>query len=67
MLKGGACGVLATVQGFLLKTLLFNPSTATTNLDPLRPTVQEVRSALIQAFCDILWQAGQYQNAVLVW
>uniref|UniRef100_A0A1B6CJA8 Ubiquitin carboxyl-terminal hydrolase MINDY n=1 Tax=Clastoptera arizonana TaxID=38151 RepID=A0A1B6CJA8_9HEMI len=64
--KGGACGVLAPVQGFLLKALLFSSPPITNNTHPLRPDAQEVKSALIQAICDILWQAGNYNRAVLV-
>ncbi|XP_046671785.1 probable ubiquitin carboxyl-terminal hydrolase MINDY-4 [Homalodisca vitripennis] len=64
--KGGACGVLASVQGFVLKSLLFHPNLATSELNPFRPTRQEVRRALVQALTEILWRAGDCRQAAIV-
>nr|CAD7606631.1 unnamed protein product [Timema genevievae] len=62
--SGGACGVLATVQAFLLKTLLFDPGSCVCT-EPLRPTRNEARAALVTALTDVLWQAGEGESAVL--
>lgn len=63
--QGGSCGVLASVQGFLLKALLFDPN-ITNDVDPLRPTRQEVRKALVDALTELLWKAGGCKQAALV-
>lgn len=63
--QGGSCGVLASVQGFLLKALLFDPN-ITNEVDPLRPTRQEVRKALVYALTELLWKAGGCKQAALV-
>ncbi|PSN31855.1 hypothetical protein C0J52_26189 [Blattella germanica] len=62
--KGGSCGVLATVQAFLLKILLFEQG-ACSCTEPLRPTRKEACSALVRALGDVLWRAGLGESAVL--
>ena len=58
IILGGPCGVLATVQAFLLRHLLYMDE----SLASCRPPAQCSRSAfddaLFNALADILWQAG---------
>ncbi|KAJ9579958.1 hypothetical protein L9F63_004341, partial [Diploptera punctata] len=62
--KGGSCGILATVQAFVLKNLLFEQNACNCS-EPLRPTRLEVSSALVRAFGDMLWRAGLEESAIL--
>lgn len=64
-LQRGLCGVLASVQAFILKTLLFDSDAATVCLQPFCPTTHEVNTSLVYALSDILWQAGQKQCGVI--
>eukprot|EP00960_Hanusia_phi_P076173 768524-Hanusia_phi.AAC.6 len=52
--EGGPCGVLACVQAYLIKNLLCKRR----QFDPEALREHEVREALLDAICDILWQAG---------
>ncbi|XP_022190926.2 probable ubiquitin carboxyl-terminal hydrolase MINDY-4 isoform X2 [Nilaparvata lugens] len=63
--QGGPCGVIAVVQAFLLKALLFDDKTQAVCQDPFRPTQVELRTGLVQAISEILWQAGKGESAVL--
>ncbi|KAL1122062.1 hypothetical protein AAG570_003468, partial [Ranatra chinensis] len=60
---GGCCGVLATVQAYILKALLYGDNNSCECTEPLRPSRNDIRSALVQALTDILWQAGS-SNAI---
>lgn len=65
--KGGPCGVLACVQAYIMKCLIFGTSVApnTSPISPLRPSQREWLWALGVAITEILWKAGQEQRAVL--
>ncbi|KAK2548330.1 putative ubiquitin carboxyl-terminal hydrolase MINDY-4 [Acropora cervicornis] len=52
-LKGGPCGVLASVQGFVLKHL------------KLHPSLRERTKALASAISEILWRAGDNKRATV--
>ncbi|XP_065840318.1 probable ubiquitin carboxyl-terminal hydrolase MINDY-4 isoform X2 [Oscarella lobularis] len=56
--KGGPCGLLASLQAYVLKHLLF------TEHKP-RFDERERRRALLDAMADILWQCGGGQRACL--
>ncbi|KAJ3292146.1 hypothetical protein HDU79_001717 [Rhizoclosmatium sp. JEL0117] len=66
-IKGGPCGLLASVQAFVLKHLLFVEKAHNVRLGKLRPGVQQSQTALIDAFTEILWQAGgtRHRRAVV--
>ncbi|XP_075210879.1 putative ubiquitin carboxyl-terminal hydrolase MINDY-4 [Lycorma delicatula] len=64
--KRGPSGILATVQAFILKALLFDPDTATVCPHPFCPTTREINMSLIHALSNILWQAGQKKCGVIV-
>jgi len=57
--KGGPCGVLAVVQAYVLKYLLFNA------VDWEHPTKEEQQSALVSAVTEIVWQSGPNGSCVL--
>ncbi|KAK7073153.1 hypothetical protein SK128_012016 [Halocaridina rubra] len=65
--KGGPCGVLACVQAYMMKCLIFGSAVApsTSPVSPLRPSQREWSWALSAAITEILWKAGQEQKAVL--
>lgn len=65
--KGGPCGVLACVQAYMMKCLIFGSVVApnTSPVSPLRPSQREWSWALAVAITEILWKAGQEQKAVL--
>ncbi|KAJ3298440.1 hypothetical protein HK104_010700 [Borealophlyctis nickersoniae] len=57
-IKGGPCGLLAAVQGFILKHLLFTNKGFAARGGKVRPTPSQCRTALIDSLTEILWQAG---------
>lgn len=58
-LKGGPCGLLASVQAFILKHLLYgNKDTSAIRNGRLRPSLIQCKTSLIEAITEILWQAG---------
>ncbi|XP_074524208.1 putative ubiquitin carboxyl-terminal hydrolase MINDY-4 [Halichoeres trimaculatus] len=62
--KGGPCGVLAAVQAFVLKKLLFeNIESSDTALQRLRPSSATRRKCLVSAVAEILWRAGEEKQA----
>ncbi|XP_028260607.1 probable ubiquitin carboxyl-terminal hydrolase MINDY-4 isoform X2 [Parambassis ranga] len=61
--KGGPCGVLATLQAFVLKKLLFE-NTESTGLQ-LRPSNTARRKCLVLAVAEILWRAGREKQATV--
>nr|XP_057928632.1 probable ubiquitin carboxyl-terminal hydrolase MINDY-4 isoform X2 [Doryrhamphus excisus] len=64
--KGGPCGVLASIQAFVLKKLLFeNTDSSTTRLQGLRPTNAARRRCLSLAVAEVLWRAGEETKATL--
>ncbi|XP_076008960.1 putative ubiquitin carboxyl-terminal hydrolase MINDY-4 isoform X2 [Genypterus blacodes] len=64
--KGGPCGVLASIQGFFLKNLLFeNIESSNTGLQRLRPSNTTRRKCLVLAMAEILWRAGEEKQATL--
>ncbi|XP_076028826.1 putative ubiquitin carboxyl-terminal hydrolase MINDY-4 isoform X2 [Oratosquilla oratoria] len=66
--KGGPCGVLATVQAYMMKNLIYGSSLCPTvsPVSPLRPSIKEWTWALSVALSEIIWRAGQHQKALLV-
>ncbi|XP_074055380.1 putative ubiquitin carboxyl-terminal hydrolase MINDY-4 isoform X2 [Macrotis lagotis] len=63
--KGGPCGVLAAVQGCILKNLLFGGENRSTNIRELQPSNTYRTNCLIMAMADILWRAGGEEKAVV--
>ncbi|CAN9500396.1 unnamed protein product [Ophioblennius macclurei] len=64
--KGGPCGVLASVQAFVLKTLLFENTEICDNpLQQLKPSNTTRRRYLILALAEILWRAGEEKQATI--
>lgn len=65
--KGGPCGVLACVQAYMMKCLIFGTavSPSTSPVSPLRPSQREWLWALASAITEILWKAGQEKKAIL--
>jgi hypothetical protein len=61
--KGGPCGVLACVQAYIMKHLLF---TGTSSVSCLHPSPEERNVALISALSDILWKLGARQGRAIV-
>eukprot|EP01116_Phalansterium_solitarium_P013108 TRINITY_DN3005_c0_g1_i3.p1 TRINITY_DN3005_c0_g1~~TRINITY_DN3005_c0_g1_i3.p1 ORF type:complete len:526 (+),score=159.39 TRINITY_DN3005_c0_g1_i3:173-1579(+) len=65
-LKGGSCGIIASVQAYVLKELLFG-SHKTADLNSLmNPDSSRRSGALIAALTEILWQAGHGSATVLL-
>lgn len=60
--KGGPCGVVAVVQAYVLKYLLFEQKPTK---DPLEPTQLQRETALVNALTDILWTAGGGKHCVV--
>ncbi|KAM7388196.1 hypothetical protein PAMP_024388 [Pampus punctatissimus] len=64
--KGGPCGVLASVQAFVLKKLLFeNIESSNTGLQRLRPSNTTRKKCLVLAAAEILWRAGEEKQATV--
>ncbi|XP_042864216.1 uncharacterized protein LOC122248334 [Penaeus japonicus] len=65
--KGGPCGVLACVQAYMMKCLIFGTpvSPSTSPVSPLRPSQREWSWALASAITEILWKAGEEKKAIL--
>lgn len=64
--KGGPCGVLAAVQAYMIKELLW-PKGATQDANPgdLQVDVPRRNAALTRALAFILWQAGDSKEVVV--
>ncbi|KAL7397319.1 hypothetical protein ABVT39_020108 [Epinephelus coioides] len=64
--KGGPCGVLASIQAFVLKKLLFeNTETSNTSLQRLRPSNTTRRKCFVLAAAEVLWRAGEEKKAII--
>ncbi|XP_077573188.1 putative ubiquitin carboxyl-terminal hydrolase MINDY-4 [Stigmatopora nigra] len=65
--RGGPCGVLATIQAFVLKKLLFEnvDCSNTTRLQCLRPSNATRRKCLVLALAEVLWRAGEEKQAIV--
>lgn len=63
-LKGGPCGVLAAVQAFVLKHLLFGGKRGDTK-KRLQPSSRERTKGLASAISEILWRAGDSKGAIV--
>jgi len=61
----GCCGVLAAVEAYLIKCLLFDPGVCKFK-EPLRANQTEVMDAFIHALSYILWQAGDFQKGAVI-
>ncbi|KAI9337945.1 hypothetical protein BDR26DRAFT_1008330 [Obelidium mucronatum] len=66
-IKGGPCGLLASVQAYILKHLLFVEKAHNIRVGKLRPGIAQCQTALIDALSEILWQAGgtRHRRAVV--
>uniref|UniRef100_A0A3B5KY28 Ubiquitin carboxyl-terminal hydrolase MINDY n=1 Tax=Xiphophorus couchianus TaxID=32473 RepID=A0A3B5KY28_9TELE len=62
--KGGPCGVLASIQAFFLKKLLFE-NTDVYHCKRLRPSSSTRRHCLVLALAEVLWRAGEEKQAVV--
>ncbi|XP_035997073.1 probable ubiquitin carboxyl-terminal hydrolase MINDY-4 isoform X2 [Fundulus heteroclitus] len=64
--KGGPCGVLASIQAFFLKKLLFEYTDGSDSiLQRLRPSSDDRRRCLVLALAEVLWRAGEEKQAVV--
>ncbi|XP_063746589.1 probable ubiquitin carboxyl-terminal hydrolase MINDY-4 isoform X2 [Eleginops maclovinus] len=64
--KGGPCGVLASFQAFVLKKLLFEyTESSSIGLQRLRPSNSTRRKCLVLATAEILWRAGEENQATI--
>ncbi|XP_061540604.1 probable ubiquitin carboxyl-terminal hydrolase MINDY-4 isoform X4 [Phycodurus eques] len=64
--KAGPCGVLASIQAFVLKKLLFeNKNSSNARLQRLRPTNATRRKCLVLAVAEVLWRAGEEKQATV--
>ncbi|GAA6214105.1 protein FAM188B isoform X1 [Lates japonicus] len=64
--KGGPCGVLASIQAFVLKKLLFEKiESSSAGLQRLRPSSNTRRNCLVLAAAEILWRAGEEKQATV--
>uniref|UniRef100_A0A3P8W6A8 Ubiquitin carboxyl-terminal hydrolase MINDY n=1 Tax=Cynoglossus semilaevis TaxID=244447 RepID=A0A3P8W6A8_CYNSE len=64
--KGGPCGVLASVQAFVLKKMLFeDPESVDAGPRSLTPSTGARRKYLVFALAEILWRAGQEERATV--
>ncbi|XP_070765471.1 probable ubiquitin carboxyl-terminal hydrolase MINDY-4 [Enoplosus armatus] len=64
--KGGPCGVLASIQAFVVKKLLFeNIRSSDTGLQRIRPSNITRRKCLVLAVSEILWRAGEENQATI--
>ncbi|XP_051930355.1 probable ubiquitin carboxyl-terminal hydrolase MINDY-4 [Hippocampus zosterae] len=64
--KGGPCGVLASIQAFFLKKLLFeNMDSSNARLQRLRPTNATRRKCLVLAVAEVLWRASEEKQATV--
>ncbi|KAL6107989.1 mindy4 [Pungitius sinensis] len=64
--KGGPCGVLASMQAFVLKKLLFeNFGGSNSGLQRLKPSNATRRKCLASAAAEILWRAGEEKQATI--
>ncbi|KAJ3070480.1 hypothetical protein HDU98_006523 [Podochytrium sp. JEL0797] len=66
-IKGGPCGLLASVQAYVLKHLLFVEKAHNIRNGKLRPGLTQCQTALVDALTEILWQAGgtRHRRAVV--
>jgi len=62
-LEGGPCGVIAAVQAFVLRDLLFPSSGPTSTLSDGDLTPARRTQALVNALCEIVWQVGDRTHA----
>jgi hypothetical protein len=60
---GGPCGLLATVQAFLLRHLIFVDSSLAASRPPAQCSPHAFEIALFNGLADIIWQAGGGQRA----
>ncbi|KAK7889478.1 hypothetical protein WMY93_025038 [Mugilogobius chulae] len=63
--KGGPCGVLASVQGFVLKKMLFENSDPSNTFNKIRPSNVSRRKCLVLAISEILWRAGEEKQVIV--
>lgn len=63
--KGGPCGVLASMQGCVLKKLLFEGTNSDTSLQRLRPSNTLRTKCLALAAAEVLWRAGEGKKATI--
>ncbi|XP_061681707.1 probable ubiquitin carboxyl-terminal hydrolase MINDY-4 isoform X2 [Syngnathoides biaculeatus] len=64
--KAGPCGVLASIQAFILKKLLFESKTScNARLQHLRPSNATRRKCLVLAMAEVLWRAGEEKQATV--
>ncbi|XP_058495019.1 probable ubiquitin carboxyl-terminal hydrolase MINDY-4 isoform X2 [Solea solea] len=64
--KGGPCGVLASIQAFVLKKMLFeNTGSSNASLQSLTPSSSARRKCLVLALAEILWRAGKEKRATV--
>lgn len=66
--NGGPCGIMAVVQAFILKHLLFGPSGAKekNRKSLLCPSRQQRQEALLDSLSSILWRAGSAKGECVV-
>ena len=63
--KGGPCGVLAALQGTVMKHILFSSEAVAPTESTLNVSDAFRSACLIQSITDILWRAGDNKRATL--
>eukprot|EP01119_Soliformovum_irregulare_P012912 TRINITY_DN3389_c0_g1_i3.p1 TRINITY_DN3389_c0_g1~~TRINITY_DN3389_c0_g1_i3.p1 ORF type:complete len:227 (-),score=57.95 TRINITY_DN3389_c0_g1_i3:916-1596(-) len=63
-LKGGPCGVLASVQGYIVKDLFYGSDVVEDQR--LTPSIERRKEALVNAITEILWQSSPNHQCKLV-
>ncbi|XP_031554774.1 probable ubiquitin carboxyl-terminal hydrolase MINDY-4 [Actinia tenebrosa] len=63
--KPGPCGLMACIQAFLMKYLLFYQNTNDLKGSVLDPLPSERQQALVSAIARMIWQAGYESNGVV--
>ncbi|XP_053464537.1 probable ubiquitin carboxyl-terminal hydrolase MINDY-4 isoform X2 [Nycticebus coucang] len=63
--KGGPCGVLAAVQGYVLQKLLFEGDSRADCARGMQPSDAHRTHCLVLAIADIVWRAGNKERAVV--
>lgn len=61
---GGPCGILAAVQAFILKELLFNGGSSRNQRSVMCPPASTREGALVSALTEITWKCGEGRRAV---
>ncbi|KAJ3126815.1 hypothetical protein HK098_007109 [Nowakowskiella sp. JEL0407] len=65
-INGGPCGLLAAVQCYVLKNLLFKSKTSATKDNKLQFSLKQTQGALIEGLSEIIWKCSSRHRRALV-